>query len=102
MKKILVMVAAAVMVLGGCSDKDDADTGVMVEEITIEESAGDESDAAMGAAEEAADAAAESAAAADFAETADEAADQAAEMAEEAADSAGEAAEDAADAAKGQ
>ena len=78
MKKILVMAAVAVMVLGGCSDKDDADTGVVVEEITIEESAGDESgsamDAAMEAAEESADAAAESEAAAEVAEMADEAA----------------------------
>ncbi len=39
MKKILVMAAVAVMVLGGCSDKDDADTGAVVEEIMIEEPA---------------------------------------------------------------
>ena len=95
MKKILVLAAVALMVLGGCSDRDDADTGAMVEEITIEESAGDDSGYAMDAAEEAAEAAAESEAAAEFAEMADEAAEQAAEDAQEAA-------EDAADAATGQ
>jgi hypothetical protein len=99
MKKILVMAAAALVVLAGCSDKDQADSDVMVEEITIEESAGDETgsavDAAMDAAEEAVDAAAESEAAAEIAEMADEAAEQAAE----AADAAAEAAEDAAEAA---
>jgi uncharacterized lipoprotein NlpE involved in copper resistance len=96
MKRILVMAAAAVMVLAGCSDKDKADTDVMLEEITIEEPAGDETgsavDAAMDAAEEAVEEAAESETAAEMAEMADEAAEQAAEAAQDAADAAGEAA----------
>jgi hypothetical protein len=104
MRMILVMTAAAVMALAGCSDKDQADSDVMVEEITIEESAGDETgsavDAAMGAAEEAVEEAEEAEVAAEMAEMADEAAEQAAEAAQDAADAAVESAGDAADAAE--
>jgi hypothetical protein len=99
MKKILILATAGLMVLGGCSEKEQPDSGAMVEEITIEESAGDESgmsvDAAMEAAEEAVEAADES-------EVAAEVAEQSAEMAEEAAEEAVDAAEDAADSAMGQ
>jgi len=89
MKKILLMMAVStLLVLGGCGDKGEPETGAAVEESTMEEQGAAE-DSAMGAAEEAVEAAAES-----------EAAEQAAEMAEDAAEAASEAAEEAGDAAE--
>jgi hypothetical protein len=65
MNRILILATVGLMVLGGCSEKEQPESGAMVEEITIEEPAGDEAaeDAGQSAemAEDAADAAQESA-----------------------------------------